>query len=66
MCELLGISANVPTDIYFSFTGLYTVRRRYRATQRWLGITFYEGNGFRAFVRRIAARSRWKIPPLLP
>jgi len=22
MCELLGMSANVPTDIVFSFTGL--------------------------------------------
>lgn len=22
MCELLGMSANVPTDIHFSFTGL--------------------------------------------
>ncbi|EDF5128228.1 TPA: class II glutamine amidotransferase, partial [Escherichia coli] len=22
MCELLGMSANVPTDICFSFTGL--------------------------------------------
>ena len=25
MCELLGMSANVPTDICFSFTGLYSV-----------------------------------------
>ena len=49
MCELLGMSANVPTDICFSFAGL---------TQRggltgphgdgW-GIAFYEGKGCRTF-----------------
>jgi glutamine amidotransferase len=49
MCELLGMSANVPTDICFSFAGLM---RRGGATgphgDGW-GIGFYEGRGYRAF-----------------
>lgn len=49
MCELLGMSANVPTDIRFSFAGL---ARRGGETgphaDGW-GITFYEGRGARAF-----------------
>src|SRR3954471_147074 len=49
MCELLGMSANVPTDISFSFAGL---ARRGGATgphrDGW-GITFYEGRGCRSF-----------------
>jgi len=49
MCELLGMSANVPTDICFSFSGLI---RRGGATgphkDGW-GITFYEGKGCRSF-----------------
>ncbi|MFM2486407.1 class II glutamine amidotransferase [Celerinatantimonas yamalensis] len=49
MCELLGMSANVPTDICFSFTGL--VQRGGHTgphTDGW-GITFYEGKGCRSF-----------------
>lgn len=49
MCELLGMSANVPTDIVFSFTGLM---RRGGGTgphrDGW-GIGFYEGRGLRLF-----------------
>lgn len=49
MCELLGMSANVPTDVRFSFAGL---SRRGGATgphrDGW-GIAFYEGRGARAF-----------------
>lgn len=49
MCELLGMSANVPTDVRFSFAGL---ARRGGATgphrDGW-GISFYEGRGARAF-----------------
>jgi glutamine amidotransferase len=49
MCELLGMSANVPTDICFSFTGL---ARRGGATgphrDGW-GIAFYEGRACRTF-----------------
>lgn len=49
MCELLGMSANVPTDIIFSFTGL--VQRGGRTgphTDGW-GIAFYEDRGCRMF-----------------
>ncbi|WCE30440.1 class II glutamine amidotransferase [Vibrio sp. SCSIO 43137] len=49
MCELLGMSANVPTDICFSFSGL--MQRGGKTgphTDGW-GITFYEGKGFRTF-----------------
>lgn len=49
MCELLAMSANVPTDIVFSFTGL---AERGGVTgphvDGW-GITFYEGKGSRTF-----------------
>jgi len=57
MCELLGMSANVPTDICFSFGGLI---RRGGATgphrDGW-GITFYEGKGARTFLEPKAASS---------
>ncbi len=49
MCELLGMNANVPTDICFSFTGL--IQRSGVTGQHrdgW-GITFYEGKGVRTF-----------------
>jgi predicted glutamine amidotransferase len=49
MCELLGMNANVPTDVRFSFAGL---ARRGGATgphrDGW-GISFYEGRGARSF-----------------
>lgn len=49
MCELLGMSANVPTDIRFSFAGL---ARRGGDTgphgDGW-GIAFYEDRGCRSF-----------------
>lgn len=49
MCELLGMSANVPTDIRFSFAGLV---RRGGATgphrDGW-GIAFYDGRAARSF-----------------
>lgn len=49
MCELLGMSANVPTDICFSFRAL-KVRGGTTAPHRdgW-GIAFYDGRGYRAF-----------------
>jgi predicted glutamine amidotransferase len=49
MCELLGMSANVPTDICFSFAGL--IRRGGQTgphADGW-GISFYEDKGCRAF-----------------
>lgn len=49
MCELLGMSANVPTDICFSFSELV---RRGGGTgphrDGW-GISFFEGRGCRSF-----------------
>nr|WP_298412504.1 class II glutamine amidotransferase [uncultured Halomonas sp.] len=49
MCELLGMSANVPTDICFSFSGFL---RRGGDTgphgDGW-GIAFYEQGGYREF-----------------
>jgi len=50
MCELLGMSANVPTDVCFSFSGLI---RRGGVTgphkDGW-GITFYESKGCCTFL----------------
>ncbi len=50
MCQLLGMNANVPTDICFSFTGF---RARGGLTDHhrdgW-GIAFFEGKGARVFL----------------
>lgn len=40
MCELLGMSANVPTDICFSFTGLMQRGGRTGPHRDGWGITF--------------------------
>lgn len=49
MCELLGMSANVPTDICFSFTGLVQRSGGTGPHKDGWGITFYEGDGCRTF-----------------
>lgn len=49
MCELLGMSANVPTDICFSFSGLMQRGGNTGPHSDGWGITFYEGKGFRTF-----------------
>jgi len=49
MCELLGMSANVPTDICFSFTGLLRRGGLTGPHKDGWGITFYEGKGNRTF-----------------
>ncbi|MGB3726381.1 MAG: class II glutamine amidotransferase [Glaciecola sp.] len=49
MCELLGMSANVPTDICFSFSGLMERGGRTGPHKDGFGITFYEGKGCRNF-----------------
>lgn len=49
MCELLGMSANVPTDICFSFAGLLERGGRTGPHKDGWGITFYEGKGSRSF-----------------
>ncbi|GAB6141130.1 class II glutamine amidotransferase [Methylosoma difficile] len=49
MCELLGMSANVPTDICFSFTGLMQRGGKTGPHRDGWGITFYEDKGYRTF-----------------
>ncbi|CAH0540955.1 class II glutamine amidotransferase [Vibrio marisflavi] len=49
MCELLGMSANVPTDICFSFAGLIQRGGNTGPHSDGWGIAFYEGKGFRTF-----------------
>lgn len=49
MCELLGMSANVPTDIVFSFTGLMQRGGHTGPHVDGWGIGFYEGKGLRIF-----------------
>lgn len=49
MCELLGMSANVPTDVVFSFTGLMQRGGRTGPHRDGWGIGFYEGRGLRLF-----------------
>ncbi|NVK31430.1 MAG: class II glutamine amidotransferase [Gammaproteobacteria bacterium] len=49
MCELLGMSANVPTDICFSFSGLMQRGGATGPHKDGWGIAFYEDRGCRAF-----------------
>ncbi len=49
MCELLGLNANVPTDICFSFTGLVQRGGRTGPHRDGWGICLYEGRGSRGF-----------------
>ena len=49
MCELLGMSANTPTDINFSFTGLMQRGGKTGPHRDGWGIAFYEGKGLREF-----------------
>ncbi|MBI5259842.1 MAG: class II glutamine amidotransferase [Burkholderiales bacterium] len=47
MCQLLGMNANTPTDVMFSFTGLAT---RAAEHKDGFGIAFFEDRGVRLFV----------------
>ncbi|PJZ69821.1 class II glutamine amidotransferase [Leptospira perolatii] len=49
MCELLGMTANVPTDICFSITGLIQRGGKTGPHKDGWGIAFYEGAGCRIF-----------------
>lgn len=49
MCELLGLNANVPTDICFSFTGLVQRGGRTGPHRDGWGISIYENRGSRSF-----------------
>ncbi|MGY0197384.1 class II glutamine amidotransferase [Leptothrix sp. BB-4] len=47
MCQLLGLNANTPTDLVFSFTGF---AQRAVEHKDGFGIAFFEGKGVRLFV----------------
>ncbi len=49
MCELLGMSANVPTDICFSFSGLKERGGQTGPHKDGWGISLYEGKASRSF-----------------
>ncbi len=49
MCELLGMSANTPTDICFSFTGLMQRGGKTGPHKDGWGIGFYEGRACQLF-----------------
>lgn len=49
MCELLGMSASVPTDICFSFAGLIRRGGETGPHKDGWGIVFYDGKGCRTF-----------------
>jgi glutamine amidotransferase len=53
MCQLLGMNANTPTDVMFSFAGL-----AHRADEHkdGFGIAFFEDKGLRLFVDHVSAR----------
>jgi glutamine amidotransferase len=53
MCQLLGMSANTPTDVMFSFTGFST---RAEEHKDGFGIAFFEGPGVRLLVDAQSAR----------
>jgi len=53
MCQLLGLNANTPTDLLFSFTGFAT---RAVVHRDGFGIGFFEGVGLRLFVDDQSAR----------
>ena len=53
MCQLLGLNANTPTDVMFSFTGFAT---RAEEHKDGFGIAFFEGAGVRLLVDAQSAR----------
>ena len=53
MCQLLGMNANTPTDVMFSFAGLAT---RAEEHKDGFGIAFFEDRGLRHFIDREGAR----------
>jgi glutamine amidotransferase len=54
MCQLLGMNANTPTDVMFSFAGLATRAHEHRDG---FGIAFFEDRGLRHFIDHHGARS---------
>lgn len=66
MCQLMGMNANTPTDVMFSFAGLAC---RADEHKDGFGIAFFEGRGLRHFIDCQSARhspvaelvKRWPI-----
>ena len=66
MCQLLGMNANTPTDVMFSFAGLSA---RAEEHKDGFGVAFFEDRGLRLFVDSASARQspvaelirRWPI-----
>jgi predicted glutamine amidotransferase len=54
MCQLLGMNANTPTDVCFSFAGL---AQRADEHKDGFGIAFFEDRGLRHFVDHHSARA---------
>jgi len=54
MCQLLGMNANTPTDVMFSFAGLAT---RAHEHKDGFGIAFFEDRGLRHFIDHHGART---------
>jgi predicted glutamine amidotransferase len=54
MCQLLGMNANTPTDVMFSFAGLAT---RAHEHKDGFGIAFFEDRGLRHFMDHHGART---------
>ena len=52
MCQLLGMNANTPTDVVFSFSGL---AKRAGEHKDGFGIAFFEGAGLRHFIDPVCA-----------
>jgi glutamine amidotransferase len=50
MCQLLGMNANVPTDICFSFEGFHHRGGRTDHHRDGWGVAFFEGPGVRLFI----------------
>jgi len=64
MCELLGMSANVPTDICFSFKGLRERGGNTGPHKDGWGIAFYQGKGVSTF-KDAAASHQSKVAELI-
>ncbi len=64
MCQLMGMSANVPTDARFSFTGLVERAGRTDIHRDGWGITFYQGKGAQNF-RGLSAGSDCEVAQFL-
>ncbi len=54
MCQLLGMNANTPTDVMFSFAGL---AQRADEHKDGFGIAFFEERGLRHFIDQHSART---------